>query len=85
MSNLGAVVVGGVGEGLGFAVSARFARAGHPVVMLARTQERLDRFAAEIAGQGGAINREQRAIGSATSTVQRAGDKLLAGTTFPTH
>jgi NAD(P)-dependent dehydrogenase (short-subunit alcohol dehydrogenase family) len=49
----GAVVIGGVGEGLGLALSARFARAGHPVVMLARTQARLDQFADKIAGMGG--------------------------------
>ncbi len=52
-SSPGAVVVGGVGEGLGFALSARFARAGHPVVMLARTQDRLDRFADVIRSEGG--------------------------------
>ena len=49
----GAVVIGGVGEGLGLALSHRFARAGHPVVMLARTQEKLDRFAAQIRADGG--------------------------------
>jgi NAD(P)-dependent dehydrogenase (short-subunit alcohol dehydrogenase family) len=49
----GAVIIGGVGEGLGFALSARFARAGHPVVMLARTQNRLDRFVEKIRDQGG--------------------------------
>jgi len=49
----GVVVIGGVGEGLGFALSARFARAGHPVVMLARTQDKLDRFAEQIRGDGG--------------------------------
>jgi len=50
----GAVVIGGVGEGLGLALSHRFARAGHPVVMLARTPEKLDRFAAQIRAGGGA-------------------------------
>lgn len=52
-SSFGAVVIGGVGEGLGFALSARFARAGYPVVMLARTQAKLDRFADRIRGEGG--------------------------------
>jgi NAD(P)-dependent dehydrogenase (short-subunit alcohol dehydrogenase family) len=52
-SSPGAVVIGGVGEGLGFALSARFARAGHPVVMLARTQDKLDRFVDAIHGEGG--------------------------------
>jgi NAD(P)-dependent dehydrogenase (short-subunit alcohol dehydrogenase family) len=50
---LGAVVVGGVGEGLGFALSARFAAAGHPVVMLARSPDRLAAFAGRIADRGG--------------------------------
>jgi NAD(P)-dependent dehydrogenase (short-subunit alcohol dehydrogenase family) len=49
----GAAIIGGVGEGLGFALSTRFARAGYPVVMLARTQEKLDRFADKIRGEGG--------------------------------
>jgi NAD(P)-dependent dehydrogenase (short-subunit alcohol dehydrogenase family) len=49
----GAVVIGGVGEGLGLALSHRFARAGHFVVMLARTQEKLDRFAEQIRADGG--------------------------------
>jgi NAD(P)-dependent dehydrogenase (short-subunit alcohol dehydrogenase family) len=49
----GAVVIGGVGEGLGLALSQRFARAGHSVVMLARTQEKLDRFAEQIRAGGG--------------------------------
>jgi NAD(P)-dependent dehydrogenase (short-subunit alcohol dehydrogenase family) len=52
-SSLGAVVIGGVGEGLGFALAARFARAGHPVVMLARTQDKLDGFADTIRREGG--------------------------------
>ncbi len=46
-------VIGGVGEGLGLALSQRFARAGHSVVMLARTQEKLDRFAEQIRADGG--------------------------------
>jgi NAD(P)-dependent dehydrogenase (short-subunit alcohol dehydrogenase family) len=49
----GAVVIGGVGEGLGLALAHRFARAGHSVVMLARTQEKLDRFAEQIRAEGG--------------------------------
>jgi NAD(P)-dependent dehydrogenase (short-subunit alcohol dehydrogenase family) len=56
----GAVVIGGVGEGLGLALSRRFASAGHPIVMLARTQEKLDRYAADIRATGGS------AIGLAT-------------------
>jgi NAD(P)-dependent dehydrogenase (short-subunit alcohol dehydrogenase family) len=52
-SRPGAVVVGGVGEGLGLAVSARFAAAGHPVIMLARSAERLAAFEKTIAAAGG--------------------------------
>lgn len=56
MSNTGkgAVVVGGVGEGLGFAVAQRFARSGHAVVMLARSADKLAEFERAILAQGGA-------------------------------
>jgi NAD(P)-dependent dehydrogenase (short-subunit alcohol dehydrogenase family) len=60
VQNKGAVIVGGVGEGLGFALSDRFAAAGHPVVMLARSAERLDQFCRRIAEAGGT------AVGRAT-------------------
>jgi NAD(P)-dependent dehydrogenase (short-subunit alcohol dehydrogenase family) len=54
MSGLrGAVVVGGVGEGLGLAIATRFATAGHPVVMLARSADRLAGFEQKIAAAGG--------------------------------
>jgi NAD(P)-dependent dehydrogenase (short-subunit alcohol dehydrogenase family) len=49
----GAVVVGGVGEGLGLAIATRFATAGHPVVMLARSADRLTMFEQKIAAAGG--------------------------------
>jgi NAD(P)-dependent dehydrogenase (short-subunit alcohol dehydrogenase family) len=49
----GAVIVGGVGEGLGFAVAARFAAAGHPVVMLARSAENLAPLTRKIQDLGG--------------------------------
>jgi NAD(P)-dependent dehydrogenase (short-subunit alcohol dehydrogenase family) len=52
-SSKGAVIVGGVGEGLGFAVAQRFAQAGHPVVMLARSSDKLAGFARAIEAQGG--------------------------------
>jgi NAD(P)-dependent dehydrogenase (short-subunit alcohol dehydrogenase family) len=52
----GAVVVGGVGEGLGFALSARFAAAGHPVLMLARSNERLNLFSRKIEETGGVVH-----------------------------
>ena len=66
----GAAVIGGVGEGLGLALAARFARAGHPVVMLARTQDKLDRFADAIRGEGG--------IASGLATDVRDEDKMIA-------
>jgi NAD(P)-dependent dehydrogenase (short-subunit alcohol dehydrogenase family) len=52
-SKLGAVVVGGVGEGLGFAVATRFAAAGYSVVMLARSPDRLRGFVRSIEESGG--------------------------------
>lgn len=56
----GAVIVGGAGEGLGFAVAARFAAAGHPVVMLARSAENLAPLTRKIQDLGGS------ALGRAT-------------------
>jgi len=55
----GAVVVGGVGEGLGFALAARFAAAHHPVVMLARSPERLNLFVRKIEDAGGTAQGRQ--------------------------
>ncbi len=52
----GVAVVGGVGEGLGFAVAQRFAAEGHKVIMLARSAERLCLFERKIADQGGAAS-----------------------------
>jgi NAD(P)-dependent dehydrogenase (short-subunit alcohol dehydrogenase family) len=49
----GAVIVGGVGEGLGLAIATRFATAGHPVVMLARSADRLAVFEQKISTAGG--------------------------------
>jgi len=46
-------LVAGVGEGLGGAVARRFARGGHPTVLVARTAERLARIAREIEAAGG--------------------------------
>ncbi len=46
-------LVAGVGEGLGGAVARRFARGGHPTVLVARSADRLARIAAEIAARGG--------------------------------
>jgi NAD(P)-dependent dehydrogenase (short-subunit alcohol dehydrogenase family) len=45
--------VAGVGDGLGGAVARRFARAGHPTVLVARTADRLARIAGEIESAGG--------------------------------
>jgi len=81
----GVVVIGGVGEGLGFALSTRFARAGHPVVMLARTQDKLDQFAERIRGDGGTalglavdVRDEQQVIAAFEQAVDRHG-KLAVG------
>ena len=46
-------LVAGVGEGLGGAVARRFARGGHPTVLVARTADRLARIAREIEAGGG--------------------------------
>jgi len=46
-------LVADVGDGLGGAVARRFARAGHPTVLVARNAERLARIAGEIAQAGG--------------------------------
>ena len=56
MSDPGAVIVGGVGEGLGLAIAMRLAIAGHPVIMLARSAERLKQFEQKIAAAGGAAH-----------------------------
>ena len=46
-------LVAGVGDGLGGAVARRFARAGHPTVLVARSADRLARIAGEIEAAGG--------------------------------
>ena len=46
-------LVAGVGDGLGGAVARRFAREGHPTVLVARGAERLARIAGEIEQAGG--------------------------------
>ena len=46
-------LVARVGDGLGGAVARRFAREGHPTVLVARNAERLARIAGEIAAEGG--------------------------------
>jgi len=46
-------LVAGVGDGLGGAVARRFARDGHPTVLVARSAERLARIAADIEHSGG--------------------------------
>ena len=45
-------VIGGVGEGLGYALSRRFAQAGYNVALAARSAERLARLAGEISKAG---------------------------------
>ena len=46
-------LVAGVGDGLGGAVARRFARGGHPTVLVARSADRLARIADQIAVAGG--------------------------------
>ena len=46
-------LVAGVGEGLGGAIARRFARGGHPTVLVARSADRLARIAAGIEAGGG--------------------------------
>lgn len=46
-------VIAGVGEGLGYALARRFARAGYNVALVARSAERLARLAEEIRKAGG--------------------------------
>ena len=46
-------LVAGVGEGLGGAIARRFARGGHPTVLVARSADRLARIAGGIEAAGG--------------------------------
>ena len=48
-----AAIMKGPREGLGFALSARLAAAGHPVLMLARSNELLSLFSRKIKETGG--------------------------------
>ncbi len=58
MADRSVAVVAGVGDGLGRAVARRFARAGHPTVLVARKRDRLERIAEEIRAEGGAAQVE---------------------------
>lgn len=49
----GVCAVCGVGPGMGRAIARRFAREGFDVALLARSQDRLDAMAEDIAGAGG--------------------------------
>ncbi|MFG3288132.1 SDR family oxidoreductase [Streptomyces sp. NPDC048179] len=49
---LGTAVIVGVGPGIGLAIARTFARAGHPVAMLARDEARLGAYAADLASAG---------------------------------
>ncbi len=53
MDKKGIAVVSGVGEGLGFALGRRFAKAGYNVALSARNTERLERLASDIGKAGG--------------------------------
>lgn len=81
----GAAIIGGVGEGLGFALSTRLARAGYPVIMLARTQEKLDEFADKIREDGGTatglatdVRDEKQVVAAFEQAVQRHGTLAVA-------
>ena len=52
MDELPVAVIAGVGEGLGFALGKRFARAGYKVALAARSAERIRRLAGEIVQSG---------------------------------
>ncbi|MEU1481607.1 SDR family NAD(P)-dependent oxidoreductase [Streptomyces sp. NPDC005760] len=52
MSCRGAFVVVGAGPGLGAAAARRFGSEGHPVGLIARNAERLDRMSADLASRG---------------------------------
>ncbi|MEU1799535.1 SDR family NAD(P)-dependent oxidoreductase [Streptomyces sp. NPDC019937] len=52
MSSRSAFVVVGAGPGLGAAAARRFGREGHPVGLIARSAERLDSMAADLASEG---------------------------------
>ena len=46
-------LITGLGDGTGGACARRFHKGGYRLAMLARTQERLDRFEAELEGSRG--------------------------------
>jgi short-subunit dehydrogenase len=52
VSTMGAFVVIGAGPGLGAAAARRFGREGHPVGLIARSAQRLDMMAADLASEG---------------------------------
>ena len=52
MADQGSVIVVGVGPGLGASVARRFAKAGHPVAVAARSQDKVDAIAAEVSNIG---------------------------------
>lgn len=53
MTTANTCIVVGVGPGLGAAVARRFAAAGHPVALAARTADKLGAFVSEIEAAGG--------------------------------
>jgi NAD(P)-dependent dehydrogenase (short-subunit alcohol dehydrogenase family) len=53
MKGEGAVLVTGVGPGLGASLARRFARGGHPVALVARHHEYIDELARAIQAKGG--------------------------------
>ncbi|MGA5300326.1 SDR family NAD(P)-dependent oxidoreductase [Nucisporomicrobium flavum] len=49
------VIVVGAGPGIGLATARRFAREGHPIGLVARTEARLARHAQELRGEGAEV------------------------------
>lgn len=77
MSEPPVAIVAGVGDGLGGAISRRFAKAGHRVVLAARNRERLERIADEIASDGGEAvvqNTDLRSEEAIAELFERAAD-----------
>jgi NAD(P)-dependent dehydrogenase (short-subunit alcohol dehydrogenase family) len=73
----GVAVVVGVGPGLGAALARRFAQGGHPVAMVARSRDFIDRLAVEIENDGGRALALTADVGDAAQ-IARAFDSVRA-------
>ena len=75
----GPAVIVGAGGGLGMAVARAFAAGGHPVALLARGDDRLRGYAAELAGDGPAARAYRADAGDPeglSAAISRAADEL---------